>query len=257
MRNVTVRRAGCHWSIAFCVEDGVVEITPNGLPAVGIDRGVILPVATSDGECFSFVGLGPSERTHLQRLSRRLARQQKGSNRRRRTVRAVSQVYERSRNRRMDFSHQTAHKLTVEHGEIVVEDLPVRAMTASARGTIEQPGTQVRQKSGLNRAILDKAWAKLRTSLEWHARKNGCSVVAVPAAYTSQTCFSCKHVAAESRENQARFCCVVCGYQANADVNAAKNILAAGLAASGRGGLGVGPPVKRQPPEWTLACAGV
>ena len=159
------------------------------------------------------------------------------------------------RNRRRDFCHQTAHTLTTEHGLVVLEALRVGAMTASARGTLEQPGTHVRQKAGLNRMILDKAWSHLRTVLEWHGRKNGCSIVAVPAAFTSQTCSACRRCAAESRESQADFRCIACGHRANADVNAACVILAAGLAASGRGGAGVGPPMKRQPPAQEVAYA--
>ncbi len=255
VRNVTVQRAGRRWYITFCVETGVVDAAPNGRPPVGIDRGVVIPVATSDGECFSFVGLSLSERRRLRHLYRRLARQKKGSNRRRRNVAAIGHVYERARNRRADFCHQTAHKLTTQHGLVVVEDLRVKAMTASARGTITEPGTNVRQKAGLNRSILDKAWSQLRTMLEWHGRKNGCSILAVPAAYTSQTCSNCGQVAAESRESQARFWCQACGHRANADVNAAQVVLAAGLAVSGRGGLAAGPPVKRQPPEQEVAYA--
>jgi len=255
VRNVTIQRDGRHWYITFCIEDHRAAPAANGLPAVGIDRGVVMPVATSDGQCFDGVGMRPGEQRRVRHLQRRLARQKQGSNRRRRTVRAIGRVYERVRNRRADFCHQTAHTLTTEHGLVAVEDLRVKHMTASARGTVEQPGRHVRQKAGLNRSILDKAWGRLRTTLEWHGRKNGCSVVAVPAAYTSQTCSRCKHVAAESRESQADFCCVACGYQTNADVNAANTILAAGLAVSGRGGLAVGPPVKRQPLVQEGACA--
>jgi IS605 OrfB family transposase len=145
------------------------------------------------------------------------------------------------------FCHRTAHILATQYSLIVVEDLGVKNMTASARGTVEMPGTNVRQKAGLNRSILDKSWGRLRSALEWHGRKHGCEVVAVAAAYTSQTCSNCWHVASESRESQADFCCVACGFQANADVNAAKIVLALGLRVSGRGGLAVGPPMKRQP----------
>jgi putative transposase len=255
VRNVTVRQSSGHWYIAFCVEDGATSAAPNGRPAVGVDRGVVVPVATSDGECFHGLGVQSREQRHLAHLQRRLARQKRGSNRRRRTVRNIKRVFECIRNRRLDFCHQTAHVLTTGHGLVVIEDLRVMHMTASARGTVEQPGQRVRQKAGLNRAILDKAWGQFRSLLEWHGRKNGCGVVAVPAAYTSQTCSACRHVAAESRESQAEFRCNACGYGANADVNAACVILAAGLAASGRGGLAVGPPMKRQPPEQDLAYA--
>ncbi len=255
VRNATVLRQGKHWYVAFCVEDDQEEVPPNGLPAVGVDRGIVVPVATSDGKYFHGVGMRPGEWRHLHALQRRLARQKRGSNRRRRTVRAIGRVFERARHRRVNFAHQTAHQLTTTHGLVVLEDLHVTNMAASAKGTIARPGTNVRQKAGLNRAILDKSWARLRLTIEWHGRKNGCQVVAVPAAYTSQTCSRCRHCAAESRESQARFCCVACGYHENADVNAAKNILAAGLAASGRGGLAVGPPMKRQPPKRDVAHA--
>jgi putative transposase len=255
VRNVTIRRDGRHWYITFCIEDHLVVPAANGLPPVGIDRGVVLAVATSDGRCFDGVGMRAGEQRRVRHLQRRLARQQKGSNRRRRTVRAIGHIFERVRHRRTDFCHQTAHTLTTQHGLVVVEDLRVKHMTASAKGTVERPGRHVRQKAGLNRSILDKAWGRLRTTLEWHGRKNGCSIVAVPAAHTSQTCSSCTHVAAESRESQADFCCVACGYQANANVNAARNLLALGLRASGRGGLASGPPVKRQPLVQEVACA--
>jgi len=247
VRNVTVQRDGGHWYITFCIEDHLAEPAPNGLPAVGIDRGVVVTVATSDGECFNGVGMRPDEQLHLRHLQRRLARQKKGSVRRRRTVRAIGRVHRPVRDRRADFCHQTAHTLTTKYGLIVVEDLRVKKMTAAARGTVEKPGTNVRQKAGLNRSILDKSWGRLRTSLEWHGRKHGCELLAVPAAYTSQTCSNCGYVAEESRESQADFCCVACDFQANADVNAAKIVLALGLRASGRGGLAAGPPMKRQP----------
>ncbi len=255
VRNVTIKRDGRHWYIIFCVDDHLAEPAPNGLPAVGIDCGVVVTVATSDGQCFNVLGLRSGERRHLRHLQRRLARQKKDSARRRRTVRAIGRIYQRVRNRRTDFCHQTARTLTTEHGLVVAEDLRVKNITASARGTVDKPGTNVSQKAGLNRSILDKSWGRLRTALEWHGRKNGCEVVAVPAAYTSQTCSSCRYVASESRESQADFCCVACGYQANADVNAAKNSLALGLRVSGRGGLAVGPPMKRQPLGQEVACA--
>jgi len=255
VRNVTVQCKGNHWYLSFCVKDDKLEVSPNGLPAVGVDRGIAVPVATSEGQCFGGLGIRSGEQGHVRVLQRRLVRQKRGSNRRRDTLRAIGRIFERVRQRRYDFAHQTAHRLTTTHGLVVLEDLRVTNMVASARGTTQQPGTMVRQKAGLNRAILDKSWGLVRKTMEWHGRKNGCSVVAVPAPYTSQTCSHCGHCAAESRESQADFRCVGCGYHENAEVNAAKNILAAGLAASGRGGLAVGPPMKRQPTQKDVAHA--
>jgi IS605 OrfB family transposase len=255
IRSATILRDGRHWFAAFCVEDGQGAAAPNGLPPVGIDRGVVVPVATSEGECHDFQSIRPGEATRMRRLQQRLGRQDERSYRRRQTVRNIGRLQQRVRTRRTDFAHQTAHRLTTQYGLVVVEDLRVQAMTASARRTLEQPGTRVRQKAGLNRAILDKAWGQLRSVLEWHGRKHGCSVVAVPAAFTSQTCSACGHRDAESRESQARFRCRTCGAVEHADVNAARNILAAGLAVAARGALAIGRAEKREPPEREVANA--
>jgi IS605 OrfB family transposase len=255
IRNATILRDGAHWYISFCVDDGRREAPPNGLPPIGVDRGVVLAVATSEGQCFTFEGFSTGRRRRLIRLQQRMSRQQCGSVRRNTTVTSIRRLFQCVRHRRSDFIHQTAHQLTTRHGVIAIEKLRVKAMTHSARGTLDEPGRNVRQKAGLNKAILDKAWSALQVALEWHGRKNGCGVISVPAAYTSQTCSACKHVAAESRGSQARFRCVACGHMDNADINAARNILAAGLAATGRGDLGSARSKKRQPPSPESAYA--
>jgi putative transposase len=79
VRNATVQRSGPHWYVAFCVEDGVTEVAPNGKTAVGIDRGVVVPVATSDGQFFAGLGMRAGEQRRLAHLQRRLARQKRGS----------------------------------------------------------------------------------------------------------------------------------------------------------------------------------
>jgi len=130
---------------------------------------------------------------------------------------------------------------------IRVEDLRVRNMTRSAKGTMDAPGdapgTNVRPKAGLNRAILDKGWGVLVARLEQKAPGR---VEQVNAAYTSQRCHACGYTAAESRESQARFVCRCCGHTAHADLNAARNI-AAGHAGTAWGGPAVAGPVNREP----------
>ncbi|WP_406045090.1 transposase [Micromonospora sp. NBC_00898] len=255
IRNATVSRSGGRWYISFCVEDGVAEVAPNGKAPIGVDRGVAVAVATSDGDPYDreFVTLG--EAVRLKRLQQRLSRSRRvhGRNRRssrRDAVRAeLARLNAGIRDRRADFAAQTAVRLVRDHGLVAVEALRIKNMTASAKGTAEQPGRNVRQKAGLNRAILAKGWGGFLLKLEHAARYHGAEVVKVNPAYTSQTCHACKHIARESRESQAVFRCVACGHQDNADVNAAKNILAAGLAVTGRGDLAVGRSVKRQPPE--------
>jgi putative transposase len=104
-------------------------------------------------------------------------------------------------------------------------------MTRSAKGTLQAPGRNVKAKSRLNRAILAKGWHQFTVALSSAARYSGTAVVKVPAAYTSQRCPACGRVDPKSRESQAVFRCTTCHYgPVHADVNAAKNILAAGLA---------------------------
>jgi transposase len=126
---------------------------------------------------------------------------------------------------------------------IRVEALDVKAMTRSAKGTITEPGRNVAAKAGLNREIRRSGWGLLVQRLEDKAPGR---VERVPPAYTSQRCSACGHVDRDSRESQARFRCTACGYAANADVNAARNI-AAGHAVKARGGDRNTGPVNREP----------
>ncbi|MBB5968230.1 transposase, partial [Planomonospora venezuelensis] len=183
-----------------------------------------------------------------QQLQQQFARQKKGSARRAATRAQIAGLNVRIRNRRTDFPAWTANRLTRGHGMVVVEDLKIRNMTAGAKGTVAAPGVNVAAKAELNRAILAKGWGALLTILEHKARYNGSRIVRVPPAYTSQRCSACGTVDAKSRESQAVFACTSCAYTGNADVNAAKNILAAGPAVTGRGDLAVGRSAKRQPP---------
>jgi putative transposase len=111
-------------------------------------------------------------------------------------------------------------------------------MTASARGTVDAPGSWVAQKSGLNRSILKVGWHALERMLAYKLEETGGALVKVPAAYTSQTCAACGHVDAGSRESQATFRCTSCGEAANADVNAARTILDRALRGQAEDGRG-------------------
>jgi putative transposase len=107
---------------------------------------------------------------------------------------------------------------------IVLKALHLRALTRSAKGTVEKPGANVRAKAGLNRALLDAGFGMLATLIREKAAHAARDVVEVDARYSSQTCATCGHVAKESREGR-RFACVRCGHEADADVNAARVIL--------------------------------
>ncbi|HAH5580879.1 TPA: IS200/IS605 family element transposase accessory protein TnpB, partial [Escherichia coli] len=139
-------------------------------------------------------------------------------------------------NIRRDYLHKVTTTVSKNHAMIVIEDLKVSNMSKSAAGTVSQPGRNVRAKSGLNRSILDQGWYEMRRQLAYKQLWRGGQVLAVPPAYTSQRCACCGHTAKENRLSQSKFRCQVCGYTANADVNGARNILAAGHAVLACGG---------------------
>lgn len=260
IRNATVSRQAGRWYISFCVEDGIDEVAPNGKPPVGVDRGVAVAAATSEGQMFDRGFVTPGETKRLKRLQQSLSRslivhgRNRRSNRRDAVRAELGKLNARIRSRRADFAAQTAGSLVRAHGLVAVEDLRIKNMTRSAKGTVEAPGRNVQQKAGLNREILNKGWGGFLLALQNAARYTGTEIVKVPAAFTSQRCSRCGHVDAKSRESQASFACTGCGHRDNADVNAAKNILAAGLAVTGRGDLAeVRRSVKRQSPERSTA----
>jgi transposase len=230
VRSATVSFDGQYWYVSLLCEDGehIPEVHAVPGSAVGVDRGVAVAVATSDGDLFDRVFQTPKEHERERRLRRRLSRRRCGSNNRARTRVALSALTGRVRARRADFCAQTAAVLCSKNAVVVLEKLQTKNMTASARGTIQVPGRNVRAKAGLNRAILAKGWHGFKLACENRARRTGTRIVQVDSAYTSQTCHPCGHVAAQSRESQSVFRCVACGHQANADVNAARNTLTRG-----------------------------
>jgi putative transposase len=239
---VTRDRAG-RWHVAFAhIPDPVPG--PGDGSVVGIDRGVAVSAALSTGELLEAPSLTPGEQTRLRRLKQRLARSQRGSNRRQRTKLAIAKLEAREADRRRDWVEKTTTDLAGRFDTIRVEDLSVRAMTRSPRGTRGQPGVRVAQKRGLNRAISRQAWGRLVVRLK---HKVAGRLERVPAAYTSQRCCACGHIAPENRKSQAVFACVVCKVgPCDADVNAARNI-AAGRAVPAQGDLAIGRSVNCEP----------
>jgi putative transposase len=231
---VTRDRAG-RWHVAFAYIPEPI-LGPADRSVVGVDRGVTVSVALSTGELLHAPGLTTGERSRLRRLQQRLARAERGSNRRRRTKLAIARLKAREADRRRDWVEKTTTDLARRFDTIRVEDLDVRAMSRSARGTLDEPGVRVAQKRGLNRAIRHQAWGRLVARLDHKAAGR---IQRIPAAYTSQRCSACGHVASENRKSQAVFACVACNSApCNADVNAARNI-AAGRAVPAHGDLAV------------------
>jgi putative transposase len=229
---ITRDRAG-RWHVAFAHIPGPIPGPRDG-SVVGVDRGVAVSAALSTGELLHATSLTPGERTRLRRLQQRLARAKRGSNRRARTKLAIARLKAREADRRRDWVEKATTDLARRFDTIRVEALDVRAMTRSACGTLDRPGVRVAQKRGLNRAISRQAWGRLVGRLDHKAAGR---IERVPAAFTSQRCSACGHVAPENRKSQAVFACVACNAgPCNADVNAARNI-AAGRAVPAQGDL--------------------
>jgi putative transposase len=244
---VTCDRAG-RWHVAFAAIPTPIPGPGTG-EVVGIDRGVTVSAALSTGELLHCPGLRPAEQARLRKLQRKLARAGKASARRARVKTAIARLRTRECDRRKDWAEKTSTSLARRFDLIRVEDLRIKDMTRSARGTPRKPGRNVRQKAGLNRGILASGWGLLARRLSDKAPGR---VEKIHPAYTSQQCSACGHVAADSRESQAAFRCAACGYGSNADVNAARNI-AAGHAVTARGRSPLGGRVNREPQPLPLS----
>ncbi len=218
---------------------------------VGIDRGCVHTLALSDGTFRDMPKPSKAELKRLKYLQRRMARQDRvnearggrtakfASKRRRKTLSQFNVLQGRIVRRRNDWIEKTTTSLAQKNVLVAMEDLDVQAMARRPKPRMDENGHYLhngaRAKAGLNRSILSNSWSRLHKRLKDKMDANGGNLVIVPAAYTSQTCHKCGHVASESRESQAVFHCVECGYMANADVNAAENILGRALNKTGGG----------------------
>ena len=173
--------------------------------------------------------LAPAEHK-ITLLQKKISRAQKGSHNRERLIRKLSLLHKHKADLRHDILHKLSSKLVKNHDLICCEDLQIKNMTRSAKGTALNPGRSVKAKSGLNRAISNEAGGEFRRELEYKLTLKGGLLIRVSPKNTSRKCPVCGHVSKDNRQTQDTFCCVKCGYTENADVNAARNILRAGLA---------------------------
>ena len=242
LKSITVSREGKHWFASVLAE--VEQEDPKAVQglSIGVDLGVTQAITTSTGEVLAVLGMTRAEERKKARLQRSLARKQKGSRNRFKARQRLAEFQVRIARRRRDAIHQATTFLSKNHGRVVVEDLRVKHMTASAKGTPEAPGRNVRAKAGLNRALLNMAFGEIRRQLDYKCRWYGSEFLTVNPAFTSQRCSECGHTEAGNRPCQAVFRCLKCGHHENADHNAAKNIMAAGigLPAAGRAGEACG-----------------
>ncbi len=238
---VTLDGAG-RWHVVFTSAPGSREHTPTGA-VVGIDRGVATTLATSDGQMLR-IPTSPTLNARAKYLQRTLARQKRGSRRRAKTREKIRKTNARIVDRRRDWVEKQTTRIVDNYDVVVLENLKVTNMVARPRPKAdpESPGSYLANgasaKSGLNRSIHASCWSTFERRLTDKSRQTAVSVVLVEPAFTSQQCSVCGHTDRENRKSQAVFLCRSCGYLAHADYNAARNILARGLALAPTPGQG-------------------
>ncbi len=223
------------WHIAFRLQALQGKPEPHQGPDIGIDVGVSVPIALSDGERYEhsewLTGKEKGKLLHLeQRAARRKQCRKPGeptSRRLHHTYGQIAGLRAKAKRRALDWQHQTTTAIARTYGTVVVEALTITNMVKSAKGTVEEPGKNVAQKSGLNRSISGEAWGRTVAMLAYKTARHGGTLVKVPAPGTSRRCSACGHTTPGSRESQAVFVCKNpdCGWSGNADYNAARNVL--------------------------------
>ncbi|MFI2378561.1 RNA-guided endonuclease InsQ/TnpB family protein [Streptomyces sp. NPDC018964] len=219
------------WHIAFRVQTLQHKPEPHQGPDIGIDMSVTVPLALSDGTTYEHgEWLTQREKAKLLHLEQRAAQRKPGEHTSRRlhhTYDRIAGLRAKAKRRALDWQHRTTTTIARTYGTVVVEALTITNMVTSARGTIEAPGKNVAQKSGLNRSISGEAWGRTVTLLTYKTARLGGILVKVPAPGTSRRCSACGLTMPGSRESQAVFVCKNpdCGWSGNADHNAARNVL--------------------------------
>jgi putative transposase len=230
VKNVTVSSKQGKWFVSIQTEREVETPVHPSTAIVGIDMGIVRFATLSDGSYFAPLNSFKHQEQALVKAQRAMSRKQKFSNNWKKAKANVQKIHAHIGNARRDYLHKATTTISKNHAMVCIEDLQVRNMSKSAAGTTETPGKNVRAKSGLNKAILDQGWFEFRRQLDYKLAWNGGQLVAVPPRNTSRTCPCCDHVAKENRLSQARFECVACGFEENADLVGAINVLRAGHA---------------------------
>lgn len=240
IKYVTISRDGDKWFISFTCEVEMNIVPQEEGFVVAIDRGISISLQCSDGTKIQVSKPLAKYLDKLALLSRELARKQKYSSNWWKTKNRMQKLHRHIRNKRKDDIHKITTWLANNHGIIVLEELQTKNMMRSAKGTIENPGKNVRAKAALNRLISDEAWNLFETLLAYKMEWRGGTVAHVDPKHTSQMCSQCGHTSKKNRRSQACFKCEECGYKVNADLNASKNILNRYIKAAGHAVLACG-----------------
>jgi len=254
LRNITVSFCGGKYFVSIQTEREVTPVMCQG-SAVGIDMGIKRFATLSNGTHFDPLNSFRKFEAALRKAQRSLSRKEKSSNNRRKAKEKVRRIHARIRNARGDYLHKITHIICKNHAVVCIEDLQVKNLSKSAKGTLEEPGNRVRAKSGLNKSILDQGWYEFRRELKYKLEWRGGQLVVVHPHYTSQTCPQpdCRYQSSANRLTQEKFKCIRCGFIGHADEVAAYNVLErAGHAQLACGDVGMSLSMKQEPTEANL-----
>ncbi len=250
-KNVTVSKKGQHWFVSIQVELNVKIPKHTSKSIVGGDLGIARFLTLSNQKYYESLNVFKTLKDKLAKLQKQLAKKQKFSNKWKRLKAKITKLHIRIANTRNDYLHKISSELSKNHAIVILEDLKIANMSKSAQGTVENPGKNVKQKSGLNRAILDQGWREFVDQLEYKLTWSGGQLVQVNPRNTSRKCPKCSYISAENRKTQAIFSCQnsTCKYSENADYVGSLNVREAGLALLGLGGSSLEHLLKSQPTE--------
>jgi putative transposase len=245
LKQVAVSLSAGEWYVSILTEREVVEPIHPSKSSIGIDMGVAHFATLSDGSTIEPLNSFRKYEKKLAKLQRKQARCKKFSSNWQKIKSRIQRLHLHIANARKDFLHKASTMISKNHAVVVLEDLKVRNMSSAKAGG--------KRKSGLNKSILDQGWFEFRRQLTYKLAWLGGSLIAIPPQYTSQTCSRCGCVDRQNRQTQAKFKCTACGFEFNADHNAALNILAAGLAVTACGAGKAQAPALNQEPAYSLA----
>ncbi len=230
IKNVTVVKNGIKWEVSVQTEREIPEPIHQfpGIKVAG-DLGIVNFLTLSNGDIIKPINSFKVLKDRLKRLQQDLSRKVKGSCNWIKCKIKIQNLHDRIFNIRHDYQHKESTKLATKNQIVILEDLNVDNMIKSSKGTIENPGKNVKQKSGLNRMIQDQSWSSFIDKLEYKLKWLGGLLIKVPPMNTSNTCHKCFHKDTNNRITQSHFKCIKCGFSGNADYNASMNILREGV----------------------------
>ncbi len=229
VKNMTVSQSCGKWFVSIQTEREVLDPVHPSSSIVGVDVGVARFATLSDRTFHAPLNSFRRHEIALRKAQQAMSRKTRRSNNWRKAKARVQRIHSRLGHARRDYLHKITTTMSQNHAVVCIENLQVRNMSRSAAGTGEVPGKNVRAKSGLNKAILDQGWFEFRRQLDYKLAWKGGRLIDVPPQNTSRTCPLCGHVSADNRRTQATFACVKCGYENNADMVGAINILSRGI----------------------------